>query len=192
MKGMIALELGVIERLVAEARAAGLDPATDPIPGLRRDVLFTCTADEEAGSLDGARWIAEHRPDWLRAAGAVNECGGVSVTVAGKRLYPIQVAEKGFAPYRIHVTGTWGHGSMPRADNAAVLAARAIERLAVPGPIRHHAGHGPLPRGGRRRAPRPRPPRSCGGSRRASGRGRGRRRDRSRCATRCTPAPCGR
>ena len=136
MKGMVALELGVIERLVEEARDAGLDPATDPIPGLRRDVLFTCTADEEAGGLAGARWIVEHRPDWLRAAGAVNECGGVSVTVAGRRLYPIQVAEKGYAPYRIHITGTWGHGSMPRADNAAVLAARAIERLAAPGPIR--------------------------------------------------------
>ena len=136
MKGMIALELGVVERLVDAARAAGLDPAHDPIPGLRRDVLFTCAADEEAGSLDGARWLAVHRPDWLRAAGAVNECGGVSVTVAGQRLYPIMVAEKGFAPYRIAVTGTWGHGSMPRADNAAVLAARIIERLAVPGPIR--------------------------------------------------------
>jgi acetylornithine deacetylase/succinyl-diaminopimelate desuccinylase-like protein len=136
MKGMVALELGVVERLVEEARAAGLDPATEPIPGLRRDVLFTCTADEEAGGLDGARWIVEHRPDWVRAAGAVNECGGVSVTIAGRRLYPIQVAEKGFAPYRIHISGTWGHGSMPRADNAAVLAARAIERLAVPGPIR--------------------------------------------------------
>jgi acetylornithine deacetylase/succinyl-diaminopimelate desuccinylase-like protein len=136
MKGMVALELGVVTRLVEEARAAGRDPATDPIPGLRRDVLFTCTADEEAGALDGARWIAEHQPDWLRAAGALNECGGVSVTVAGKRLYPIQVAEKGYAPYRIHVRGTWGHGSMPREDNAAVIAARIIERLAVPGPIR--------------------------------------------------------
>ncbi len=136
MKGMIALELGVVERLVEGARAAGVDPARGPIPGLRRDVLFTCTADEEAGSRDGARWIVEHRPDWLRAAGALNECGGVSVTVAGRRLYPIQVAEKGFAPYRIHVTGTWGHGAMPRADNAAVLAARIVERLAAPSPIR--------------------------------------------------------
>jgi acetylornithine deacetylase/succinyl-diaminopimelate desuccinylase-like protein len=136
MKGMVALELGVIARLVAEARAAGRDPASDPIPGLRRDVLFTCAADEEAGSVDGARWFAAHRPDWLQAAGAVNECGGVSVTVAGRRLYPIQVAEKGFVPYRIHVTGNWGHGSMPRDDNAAVIAAGIIERLAVPGPIR--------------------------------------------------------
>ena len=77
MKGMVAMELGVVRLLAAEARAAGLDPARDPIPGLRRDVLFTCTADEEAGGLAGAGWIVEHRPDWLRAAGAVNECGGV-------------------------------------------------------------------------------------------------------------------
>ncbi len=136
MKGMVALEFGVVERLVAEARAAGRDPASDPIPGLRRDVLFTCAADEEAGGTDGARWFAAHRPEWLQAAGAVNECGGVSVTVGGRRLYPIQVAEKGFVPYRIHVTGTWGHGSMPRSDNAAVIAAGIIERLAVPGAVR--------------------------------------------------------
>ena len=136
MKGMVALQLGVIERLTAEARAAGRDPAADPIPGLTRDVLFTCSADEEAGSTDGARWLADHRPDWLRAAGALNECGGVTVTVAGVRFYPIMVAEKGFAPYRIHVTGTWGHGSMPRDENAAVRAAEIVERLAAPGPIR--------------------------------------------------------
>ena len=52
MKAMIAMELGVVRLLAAEARAAGLDPARDPIPGLRRDVLFTCTADEEAGGHD--------------------------------------------------------------------------------------------------------------------------------------------
>jgi acetylornithine deacetylase/succinyl-diaminopimelate desuccinylase-like protein len=136
MKGMIALELGVVELLVAEAREARRDPARDPIPGLRRDVLFTSAADEEAGSTDGARWLAAHRPEWLQAAGAVNECGGVSVTVAGRRLYPIQVAEKGFVPYRIHVSGTWGHGSMPRDDNAAIRAAQIVERLAAAGPVR--------------------------------------------------------
>lgn len=136
MKAMIAMELGVVRMLAAETRAAGLDPARDPVPGLRRDVLFTCTADEEAGGVAGAKWFAEHRPDWLRAAGALNECGGVSATIAGRRLYPIQVAEKGFAAYRIAVRGTWGHGSMPREDNAVVLAAAVIERLAVAGPSR--------------------------------------------------------
>jgi acetylornithine deacetylase/succinyl-diaminopimelate desuccinylase-like protein len=136
MKAMIALELGVVGMLAGEARAAGLDPAHDPIPGLARDVLFTCTADEEAGGFAGAGWIAEHRPDWLRAAGALNEAGGVATTIGGKRFYPIQVAEKGFAAYRIAVRGTWGHGSMPRDDNAAVMAAEVIERLALPGPVR--------------------------------------------------------
>ena len=136
MKGMVALQLGVIERLALEARAAGRDPASDPIPGLMRDLLFTCAADEEAGATDGARWLALHRPDWLRAAGALNECGGVTVHAGGVRFYPIMVAEKGFAPYRIHVSGTWGHGSMPRPENAAVIAAEIVTRLSVPGPIR--------------------------------------------------------
>ena len=136
MKGMVAMELGVVRLLADQARAAGLDPARNPIPGLRRDVLFTCTADEEAGGTDGAKWIVDHRPDWLRAAGALNECGGVAMTVAGRRLYPIQVAEKGYAAYRISVRGTWGHGSMPRHDNAAVLAAEVIARLAPAGPRR--------------------------------------------------------
>jgi acetylornithine deacetylase/succinyl-diaminopimelate desuccinylase-like protein len=136
MKQMVAMEIAVVRLLAAEARAVGLHPARQPIPGLRRDVLFTCTADEEAGGLDGAKWIAEHRPDWVRAAGALNECGGVATTIAGRRLYPIQVAEKGYASYRLHVRGTWGHGSMPRSDNAAVLAAEVVRRLAVPGPTR--------------------------------------------------------
>ena len=133
MKSMVAMEAVVVILLARRARAAGLDPASDPIPGLRRDVLFTCSADEEAGGTDGAKWLVEHRPDMLRAAGAVNEAGGVSVDLAGRRFYPIMTAEKGRETYRISVHGTWGHGSMPRDDNAAVLAAEAIIRLASPG-----------------------------------------------------------
>jgi acetylornithine deacetylase/succinyl-diaminopimelate desuccinylase-like protein len=136
MKDLVAMELLVMTLLAGEARAAGRDPASDPVPGLRRDLLFACTADEEAGGLAGAGWLASEHPEHLAAAAAINESGGVSVDVAGRRLYPIQVAEKGYAVYRITLRGTWGHGSMPRPDNAAVLAAEAIERLAVPGPVR--------------------------------------------------------
>jgi acetylornithine deacetylase/succinyl-diaminopimelate desuccinylase-like protein len=133
MKQMVAMETVVVALLARRARAAGLDPARDPIPWLRRDVLFTCTSDEEAGGRDGAKWLADHRPDTLRAAGALNECGGVSLELAGHRFYPIQVAEKGFEVFKIHVKGTWGHGSMPREDNAAVRAAEVVTRMAVPG-----------------------------------------------------------
>jgi len=134
MKAMVAMELAVVLQLAAEAQAAGLDPSRDAIPGLRRDVLFTCTADEEAGGLAGARWVVDHRPEWIAAAGALNECGAVSTTVAGTRFYPIGVSEKGYAAYRIHVRGTWGHGSMPRDDNAAVMAAAVVGRLVDPEP----------------------------------------------------------
>jgi acetylornithine deacetylase/succinyl-diaminopimelate desuccinylase-like protein len=133
MKQMVAMEVVVLTLLARRAREAGLDPAVDPIPGLRRDVLFACTADEEAGGHQGAGWLVDHRPETLRAAGALNEAGGVSIEVAGRRFYPIQVAEKGFEVYRVHVHGAWGHGSMPRDDNAAVLAAEAVTRLARPG-----------------------------------------------------------
>ena len=136
MKDLVAMELGVLRLLAAEARAAGRDPASDPIPGLRRDILFASTADEEAGGRAGAGWIVDHHPEWLQADAAINEAGGVSTELGGVRFYPIQVAEKGFIDYRFTVHGTWGHGSMPRDDNAAVLAARIVERLAHPGPVR--------------------------------------------------------
>jgi acetylornithine deacetylase/succinyl-diaminopimelate desuccinylase-like protein len=133
MKAAVALDAMVVVLLARRASAAGLDPSRDPIPGLRRDLKFACTADEEAGGRAGARWMADHRPETLRAAGALNEAGGVSVELAGRRFYPIQVAEKGYEVFRIHVHGTWGHGSMPRDDNAAVMAAEAVRRLAAPG-----------------------------------------------------------
>lgn len=136
MKAMVAMEVGVLRLLADEARAAGRDPGADPVPGLTRDVLFAATADEESGGYLGAGWIVEHHPEWLRAAGALNECGGVSMDVAGRRIYPIGVAEKGYVAYRITVHGTWGHGSMPRPDNAAVRAATIVTRLAEPGPTR--------------------------------------------------------
>jgi acetylornithine deacetylase/succinyl-diaminopimelate desuccinylase-like protein len=136
MKGMVAMETQVMRRLARAARAAGRDPATDPIPGLRRDVIFCSTADEEAGGWHGAHWLVENHPEWLHAAGALNEAGGISTTYGGVRFYPIQVAEKGFVVYKIHVKGRWGHGSVPTPDNAAVLAAQIVTRLSEPGPVR--------------------------------------------------------
>ena len=136
MKDLVAMELSVMRLLAAETRRAGRDPASDPVPGLSRDVLFASTADEEAGGLNGIGVLVQERPELLRAAGAINESGAVATTYAGRRFYPIGVAEKGYAVYRITVTGTWGHGSMPRDDNAAVLAAKVVAKLAVQGPPR--------------------------------------------------------
>jgi len=136
MKNLVAMEMTVLRLLAAEARAAGRDPASDPIPGLTRDIRFAATADEEAGGLAGIHWLVEERPESLAAAAAINESGAVATTIDGRRFYPIGVAEKGYAVYRVSVLGTWGHGSMPRDDNAAVRAAQVVARLNVQGPPR--------------------------------------------------------
>ena len=136
MKAMVAMEAQVMRRLARRARTAGLDPARDPIPGLRRDVILCSSADEEDGGAKGAGWLVDNHPQWLHAAGALNEAGGTSMAFGGVDFYPIQVAEKGYIVYRIHVKGRWGHASVPTSENAAVLAAKIVTRLAEPGPVR--------------------------------------------------------
>jgi acetylornithine deacetylase/succinyl-diaminopimelate desuccinylase-like protein len=131
MKNMVALELSV---MLALQRSAAT---------LRRDVIFAALADEEAGGAFGAlHWVKE-RPDLFAdaagqpAAAAVNEVGGYSVTVGGRRAYTIQVAEKGIIWTRVRATGTPSHGSMPSPDNAAIKLAAAVSRLAAaPRPAR--------------------------------------------------------
>jgi acetylornithine deacetylase/succinyl-diaminopimelate desuccinylase-like protein len=123
MKDMVAMELGV---MLALAREDG---------ERTRDVIFAAVADEEAGGLFGARHWVEQRPelfsaaDGRPAAAALNEVGGYSMTVGGRRVYTVQVAEKGIIWTRLTATGTTGHGSMPHADNAASKLADAVARL---------------------------------------------------------------
>jgi acetylornithine deacetylase/succinyl-diaminopimelate desuccinylase-like protein len=123
MKNMVAMELGV---MLALARSGA---------ELRRDVIFAAVADEEAGGEHGARGLVESRPDLFRdaegrpAAAALNEVGGYSITLGGRRFYTIQVAEKGLAWTRLRTTGTAGHGSMPHEENAAIRLARAVAAI---------------------------------------------------------------
>jgi acetylornithine deacetylase/succinyl-diaminopimelate desuccinylase-like protein len=123
MKDMAAMELAVMLAL----RRSGAE--------LRRDVIFAAVADEEAGGEQGARGLVERRPElFCDAAGrpadaALNEVGGYSMTLGGRRFYTIQVAEKGIAWTRLRTTGTPGHGSMPHADNAAIRLAAAVTAL---------------------------------------------------------------
>jgi acetylornithine deacetylase/succinyl-diaminopimelate desuccinylase-like protein len=125
MKDMVAMELSVMLALV---RSGG---------ERSRDVIFAAMADEEAGGVFGAGHWASKRPDLFAdasgrpAAAALNEVGGYSMTVGGRRVYTIQVAEKGIAWTRLRATGTTGHASMPHPDNAALKLAEAVSRLAA-------------------------------------------------------------
>ena len=130
MKNMVAMELGVMLAL----RRSGAE--------LRRDVIFAAVADEEAGGEHGARGLVDQRPelfvdaDGRAASAALNEVGGYSITLDGRRFYTIQVAEKGIVWTRVRTAGTPGHGSMPHDDNAAVKLATAVTALVADQAVR--------------------------------------------------------
>jgi acetylornithine deacetylase/succinyl-diaminopimelate desuccinylase-like protein len=117
MKNMAAMSACVVGAL-ARAKARP-----------RRDIIFAGVADEEAGSDLGASWLVDHHPELVRAEFALGEVGGFTMYLGGMTLYPVQVAEKGYAWIRARVRGTPGHGSMPREDSAVVRLAAAIARL---------------------------------------------------------------
>jgi acetylornithine deacetylase/succinyl-diaminopimelate desuccinylase-like protein len=118
MKGGVAMMLSAFLR----ARAEGLEP-----PG---DVIFCALADEEGMSGYGADWLVREHPDLFEGVRfAIGEFGGFTSHLAGRRLYPIQVAEKQVCTVRMTVHGKPGHGSMPVRGGAMARIAQALQRL---------------------------------------------------------------
>ena len=118
MKDMDAMTLAVVRDWVRQGRRPP------------RDVVLTFLADEEAGGLKGARWLVENHADlFADCTEAISEVGGFSVTVAGRRLYAIETAEKGIAWLTLVARGRAGHGSMLNDDNAVTAVAEATARL---------------------------------------------------------------
>jgi len=118
MKGGVAMMLSAFLR----ARAEGLEPAGD--------VIFCALADEEGMSGYGAEWLVNEHPDLFAGVRfAIGEFGGFSSHIGGRRLYPIQVAEKQVCPVRLAVHGRPGHGSMPVRGGAMAQLGQVLERL---------------------------------------------------------------
>src|SRR5712664_2695199 len=117
MKNMAALSIAVLRQLRRER-----------VP-LSRDVIFCGSADEEAGSEDGALWLVDRHPDAVRAAFGLGEVGGFSLHVGGRAFYPVMVAQKGVCWFRMRAQGEPGHGSIPRPESAVVRLSRAVAML---------------------------------------------------------------
>ncbi|HEX2088018.1 MAG TPA: M20/M25/M40 family metallo-hydrolase [Solirubrobacteraceae bacterium] len=100
------------------------------------DVVLAVVADEEAGGGCGARFLVERHPELFDGVRyALGEFGGFTMDVAGRRFYPIQVAEKQVCWMRATVRGPGGHGSLPmRGGTMARLAKllRALDRGRLP------------------------------------------------------------
>ena len=112
-RGSIDMKGGVAMLVSAFLRAAA---APEPPPG---DLVLCVVADEEAGGVYGARFLAERHAE--RFAGirhALGEFGGFSMTLAGHRFYPVMVAEKQACRVTATVRGPGGHGSIPMRGGA--------------------------------------------------------------------------
>lgn len=97
---------------------------------LKRDVIFCATADEEAGSSYGMEYLVTKKPELFHgAAYALNEVGGFTLHNNGRRIYPIQTAEKGILWVKVELEGKPGHGSMPHGENPIVHMSHVLDRL---------------------------------------------------------------
>jgi acetylornithine deacetylase/succinyl-diaminopimelate desuccinylase-like protein len=117
MKAKGAMDLGL---MLALGRAGA---------ALNRDLVLAAVADEEAGSELGARFLVERHPELVRAGWVLNEAGGFTLHLGGRRYYPIQVAEKGYVTVKMTVSGPPGHGSIPRSDSAIAALAELMVRI---------------------------------------------------------------
>lgn len=88
-RGALDVKAGAAMFVAAALRAAasGMQPAGD--------VVLALLCDEEAGGDLGAAYLVRKRPDLLDGVRySLGEFGGFTLDIAGRRFYPIQVAEK--------------------------------------------------------------------------------------------------
>lgn len=96
---------------------------------LDRDVIFLADADEEQFGESSLKIVIAKYWDKIAAGFALNE-GGPVIMKNGKVLYVgIQTAEKVPINVTVIATGTSGHASQPRPDNAVVHLSAAIAKI---------------------------------------------------------------
>jgi acetylornithine deacetylase/succinyl-diaminopimelate desuccinylase-like protein len=118
MKGGVAMMLAAFMR----AKARGVQP-----PG---DVILCLLADEEAGSPLGAEFMVREHPELFDGVRySIGEFGGFTMDVAGRRFYPIMVAEKQLCWTHATLHGPAGHGSMPIRGGAMGKLGRLLQSL---------------------------------------------------------------
>ena len=116
MKGGVAMMLAAVLRAKAGGpRAAG---RCDPVRCERRGGERRPTARSS--------WCASTRDLFDGVRYALGEFGGFTHEVAGRRFYPIMVAEKQVCWTRATVRGPAGHGSMPMRGGTMARLARLL------------------------------------------------------------------
>ena len=98
---------------------------------LDRDVIFLAESGEEGTTGPGIEFMVNQHFDEIDAEFALTEGGGA--TIENGKVTAVQVSTTEKVPRRIRLvaTGTSGHASVPRLDNALVHLSAAITKLSA-------------------------------------------------------------
>ncbi|HEX2618982.1 MAG TPA: M20/M25/M40 family metallo-hydrolase [Phototrophicaceae bacterium] len=98
-----------------------------PLPG---DVILALVSDEEVGGEYGARYLVEnHAHHFEGVKYALGEFGGFSTTIAGKRFYPIMLAERRVCTIQATFRGAGGHAAQRHTGTAMGKLGKALTIL---------------------------------------------------------------
>jgi acetylornithine deacetylase/succinyl-diaminopimelate desuccinylase-like protein len=95
---------------------------------LSRDVIFLAEASEENSSPAGMDTIVERYWEKIACEYALNEGGGSLIDNGKLKYIAVSTAEKLPRGAMLEATGTSGHGSVPRVDNAVTHLAAAVAK----------------------------------------------------------------
>jgi acetylornithine deacetylase/succinyl-diaminopimelate desuccinylase-like protein len=123
-RGALDMKAGVSMLVHAFLRAKREQLA---LPG---DVVLVVLADEENGGNLGARFLVEEHPELFEGMRyALGEFGGFTLTIAGKRFYPIQVAEKQICWLKATIRGPGGHGALVQRGGTVARLGKLLRDL---------------------------------------------------------------
>jgi acetylornithine deacetylase/succinyl-diaminopimelate desuccinylase-like protein len=123
-RGALDMKGGVVMML-----AAFLRMAAEPEPPAG-DVILCVLSDEEDGGVFGAKFLVEeHAEHFEGVRHCIGEFGGFPLELAGRRFYPVQVAERVNVRFELTFRGPAGHGSLPLSGGAMAKLGRALVRL---------------------------------------------------------------
>ena len=123
-RGALDMKGGVAMLLSAFLRAR---EQNTPLKG---EVILCILSDEEAGGDVGAEFMVKEHPKLFEGVQyALGEFGGFTLTIGGKRFYPIMIAEKQICSIRATVRGAAGHGSMPIRGGAMAQLGQMLSNL---------------------------------------------------------------
>lgn len=119
MKNMVASVLTLLRERLSTGR----------LP--RRPLVLAFFADEENAGVLGAEWVVANHPALFEGCRtAIGEGGGYSVPlVPGRRVYPVHVAEKGWAALEVTARGAPAHASRIYDGNPVRVLSEAVGRL---------------------------------------------------------------